>query len=250
MGRVVEVEGGQCIQADLFTEAWNAIEINNSSCAIIDPPYGGIVSAYWDETDGKQLAQLLTTLMGVLSCRMPDGSQVWLWGGIGTPSNRALYRALVQTEDETLWQCAEQITWKKKRGYGTQWRCLMTREECLRFVLGDIRKPLVYNVQHTDIERGYAGFNPDHPAKSKFKRLTCIWDHASDMGQNKPHQCHKPEPLARTQILTSTNPGDTVLDLFAGSGEVSLTARKLGRRFVAYENDPEEFEKLVRRLSQ
>ncbi len=181
---------------------------------------------------------------------MPDGSQVWLWGGIGKPGNRALYRTLLQVETATRWQCAEQITWKKKRAYGTQWRTLMTREECLRFVLGDPKKPLVYNVQYTDIERGYAGFNPKHPAKSKFKRQTCIWDHASDMGQNKPHQCHKPEPLARSQILTSTNPGDTVLDLFAGSGEVSLTARKLGRRFVAYENDPEQFDALVRRLSE
>jgi DNA modification methylase len=126
----------------------------------------------------------------------------------------------------------------------------MTREECLRFVLGDARKPLIYNVQHTEEERGYAGFNPKYPARSKFKRLTCIWEHASDMGQNKPHECHKPEPLARTQILTSTNPGDTVLDLFAGSGEVSLTARKLGRRFVAYENDPAQFDALVRRLSE
>jgi DNA modification methylase len=181
---------------------------------------------------------------------MPVGAQAWLWGGIGTPDNRTLYRTLLEIEDRSPWQCAEQITWKKKRGYGTTWRCLMTREECLRFVLGDARKPLIYNVQHTEEERGYAGFNPKYPARSKFKRLTCIWEHASDMGQNKPHECHKPEPLARTQILTSTNPGDTVLDLFAGSGEVSLTARKLGRRFVAYENDPAQFDALVRRLSE
>lgn len=237
-----------CIEEDLFARGCDELANYGANCAILDPPYSGIVKAGWDRIGAVELSFLLRVLFDRLEMIMPAGSQAWLWGGIGTPSNRALYRTMMAVEGMTKWQCAEQITWKKKRAYGTAWRNLMTREECLRFVLGDIKKPLVYNVQYTDIERGYAGFNAKHPAKSKFKRLTCIWDHASDMGQNKPHECHKPEPLARTQILTSTNEGDTVLDLFAGSGEVSLTARKLGRRFVAYENDPEQFDRLVERL--
>jgi len=245
MGRIVEVPGGTCVQANLFDPA---TVIGYGACAIIDPPYGGIVTAQWDKIGAKQLAELLTWLFRQLETPVGERGQVWLWGGVGKPNNRALYTALLQIESSTRWQCAEQITWKKKRAYGTRWRTLMTREECLRFVLGDAQNPHTYNIQYTDIERGYSGFNPQHPAKSKFKRLTCIWDHASDMGRNKPHECHKPEPLARTQILTSTNEGDTVLDLFAGSGEVSLTARKLKRRFIAYENDPEQFDKLVKRL--
>lgn len=124
----------------------------------------------------------------------------------------------------------------------------MTREECLRFVLGDVKHPRVYNVQLTDKERGYAGFLAKYPAKSKFKRLTAIWDHASDMLQKKPHKCHKPWPLAHSQILSTTNSGETVLDLFAASGQVSISARDLGRKFVAYDADKIEFEKLVTRL--
>jgi DNA modification methylase len=102
----------------------------------------------------------------------------------------------------------------------------------------------------TETKRGYAGFNSKHPAKSEFKRLTMVWDHASDMGQNKPHKCHKPEPLAKTQIEMCTNPGDLVLDLFAGSGQIAITARDLGRPFVSVERDPEVFDALVERLRE
>lgn len=247
MNTVVEVPGGFCIKCDLFDSAW---EPHPFDLAIADPPYGdGIVSDKWDQIPARVLAGLLASLAEKLSTKGSPGCHFWLWGGIGTPNERALYRALIEIEDAGKWQCAEQITWKKHRGYGTDWRCLMNREECLRFVLGDAKSPRVYHKQFTEEKRGYAGFNLKYPAKNENKRLTMIWDHASDMGQNKPHKCHKPKPLAETQILSTTNEGDTVLDLFSGSGEVSLYAQSHGRRFVAYENDAETFDRLVERLS-
>ena len=113
-----------------------------------------------------------------------------MWGGIGVPGDRTLYRTLLRIEETTNWQMAEQITWRKKRAYGTNWRCLMNREECLRFVLCPegpyeeaIKHPYHYEPQYTDEVRGYSGFNSKHPARSEFKRLTMIWDHASDMGK-------------------------------------------------------------------
>lgn len=229
--------------------------------AIADPPYGdGIVAEKWDQVSAKELAQHLASMAAKLAQKGLPGSHLWLWGGIGTPGERALYRALIEIEDVGDWLMAEQITWRKKRGYGTEWRCLMTREECLhftlaereeclRFVLGDVKKPRVYHKQFTDEVRGYEGFNEKYKAKSDFKRLTMVWDHASDMGQNKPHKCHKPRELAETQILSTTDEGDLVLDLFAGSAEVSLVARECDRRFVAYEGDSVEFDKIVARLS-
>lgn len=243
----VEVRGGRVVLADIFAPDFYPDAFD---CGIADPPYGdAIVKAKWDKIDARTLAANLQRLAGRLATVASDGAHFWMWGGIGKPNERALYRALIAIEDDGRWQCAEQITWRKKRGYGTDWRCLMTREECLRFVLGNAKKPRVYNVQFTDELRGYAGFNPEHPAKNDHKRLTAIWDHASDMGQNKPHECHKPAPLARSQILATTNPGDRVIELFAGSGEACLVAREIERPFVAYEGDPDEFEKLVARLS-
>lgn len=243
--RRVDVPGGICILGDVFDPA---LVFPTAEMAIVDPPYGdSIVDADWDNVTGSSLSAQLRNLMDSLSQCMLPGSHLWMWGGIGTPNNRALYRTLLDVESDGAWAMAEQITWRKKRAYGTNWRCLMTREECLRFVLGDPKKPRFYQVQFTDEERGYAGFNAKYPAKSKFKRLTMVWDHASDMG-TKPHKCYKPAPLARSQILATSEEGDLILDLFAGSGEVSIQARDLDRAFIAYENDPSEFEKLLARL--
>lgn len=45
----------------------------------------------------------------------------------------------------------------------------------------------------------------------------------------------KPEELLRQVIQVSTNPGDLVLDCFAGSGTTAAVAHKLGRRWVTIE---------------
>lgn len=45
----------------------------------------------------------------------------------------------------------------------------------------------------------------------------------------------KPEELLERIIHVATDPGDLVLDLFAGSGTTATTAHKLGRRWVAVE---------------
>jgi len=248
--RIVTTKGGLIIQGDLFGCDHDLIEAcRGAALAVLDPPYGNIVSDYWDKLDDEDLARNLAVLFGDLSAVMLDGSHACLWGGFGSPGNRSFFRSILAIEGQTDWQMAALNTWRKKRAYGTKWRCLAAREEMARFVLGDIKKPRAFNIQFTEHKRGYKGFNKNHPAKSEYKRLTMVWDHASDMTQNKPHKCLKPEPLARTQIGMCTNEGDTVLDLFAGSGELSRVAREMGREFVAIENDPATFERLVEYLT-
>ena len=55
------------------------------------------------------------------------------------------------------------------------------------------------------------------------------------MLENTAHPTQKPEKLLAKLILASSDPGGIVLDPFAGSGSTAVTARKLGRRFVAIE---------------
>lgn len=224
--------------ADVFTDNW-IWAAGGAGLAILDPPYGDIVDEDWDRISDVDLSTRLVDVFRRLEQVMLPGSHAFLWGGFGVPGNRAFFRTVLAVEERTPWRMAALNTWRKKRAYGTDWRCLLTREECARFVLGDIKKPRVFHVQHTDEDRGYAGFNKKHPAKSPKKRLTMVWDHASDMGQNKPHPQHKPAPLVDTQILMTTNPGDLVLDLFSGSGEVAIRAAAHGRHCVSVEKKVE-----------
>ena len=57
------------------------------------------------------------------------------------------------------------------------------------------------------------------------------------MPENTDHPTQKSEKLLAKLILASTNPGDFVLDPFVGSGTTSVTAKKLGRRFLGIECD-------------
>jgi site-specific DNA-methyltransferase (adenine-specific) len=68
------------------------------------------------------------------------------------------------------------------------------------------------------------------------------------MSENTEHPTQKPEKLLAKVILASSRPGDLVLDPFLGSGTTAVVARKLGRRFLGVEADPEHCLAALRRL--
>jgi modification methylase len=53
----------------------------------------------------------------------------------------------------------------------------------------------------------------------------------------KVHPTQKPEALLARILLSSSNPGDVVLDPFFGTGTTGAVARKLGRHFIGLERD-------------
>jgi site-specific DNA-methyltransferase (adenine-specific) len=52
------------------------------------------------------------------------------------------------------------------------------------------------------------------------------------------HGCQMPEQLLGRIIKVSSNPGEVVLDPFAGSGTTLVVAKKLGRRWLGFELSP------------
>src|ERR1700759_172582 len=66
----------------------------------------------------------------------------------------------------------------------------------------------------------------------------------------KAHPTQKPEALLHRVILSSTRPGDVILDPFFGTGTTGAAARRLGRRYVGIERDPGYAEFARRRISQ
>lgn len=61
---------------------------------------------------------------------------------------------------------------------------------------------------------------------------------AANNPRNKAHPTEKPVELMEHYILNSTQPGDIVLDPFAGSGSTLIAAQKNGRRWIGCEIDP------------
>ena len=75
--------------------------------------------------------------------------------------------------------------------------------------------------------------------ESKGKLVTDWWDDISQLrgytstSEATQYPTQKPETLLERIILTSSNPGDLVLDAFGGSGTTPAVAEKLGRRWIA-----------------
>ncbi len=67
--------------------------------------------------------------------------------------------------------------------------------------------------------------------------------------QHKPHPTTKPLPLMRELVSLFTDPGELVLDPFAGSGSTGVACGMLGRHFVGWELDQTYFEIAKRRLN-
>jgi len=63
------------------------------------------------------------------------------------------------------------------------------------------------------------------------------------------HNCQMPEQLLGRIIKASSNPGQTVLDPFGGSGTTLAVARKLGRRFIGFELSKNYAKKIQTRLN-
>jgi modification methylase len=53
----------------------------------------------------------------------------------------------------------------------------------------------------------------------------------------KAHPTQKPEALLFRCVMAATNPGDTILDPFFGTGTTGAVARRLGRHFIGLERD-------------
>ena len=62
------------------------------------------------------------------------------------------------------------------------------------------------------------------------------------------HPTPKPEWLMLDAVDAFTDPGETILDPFAGSGTTGVAAIRLGRRFIGIEKDPKYFELACERL--
>lgn len=89
------------------------------------------------------------------------------------------------------------------------------------------------------------------PAKEVGSNQEAKRDHLRKMFPDMaPFSTPKPERLLQRIIHIATNPGDIVLDCFAGSGSTAAVAHKMGRRWVTSELRPETVESFTKpRLS-
>ena len=250
----VEFKDGLAINGDSTSQEIVDIVkdyLGNDNVPLIatDPPYGNIVMQDWDRVkmNDDEYADHMVQWTRLWSQILEQGGAFYVWGGLGLPNFRPFIKYLTRVEDNNF-KMSNLITWSKKRAYGVQNNYLFTREELAYFIKGNPKKPLKFNIPLLETKRGYAGYNEKYPAKSEFFRRTNVWMDINEIFKGKLHPTQKPSRVVEIPIEVHTDPGDYVVDPFAGSGATAFAARKLGRRFVVVEKDEEIFNSMIQRL--
>jgi len=88
--------------------------------------------------------------------------------------------------------------------------------------------------------------------KAKRGKLpTDTWWHTivgTNSREKTGYPTQKPLGIIRRIILASSNPGNTVLDFFAGSGTIGAACLELGRNFILIDNNVQSLQVMTRRF--
>lgn len=92
--------------------------------------------------------------------------------------------------------------------------------------------------------------SPEKAARGKLP--TDTWWHTivpTNGAEKTGYPTQKPLGIVNRIITASSNPGELVLDFFAGSGTVGESCLKLGRQFLLIDNNPEAIEVMKKRFA-
>ena len=102
--------------------------------------------------------------------------------------------------------------------------------------------------RYTFNHQGMKGLNDEKQMRSDWWLLSLARgaERVRDENGNKAHSAQKPESLLYRVILSSSNPGDLVLDPFFGSGTTGVVAKWLHRNWIGIERE-EKYIKLAQK---
>ena len=77
-----------------------------------------------------------------------------------------------------------------------------------------------------------------------------IYEYPLQGGKQRFHPTQKSLPLFEELIKKHSNPGDKVLDTFAGSATTAIAAINTGRSFIGSEISKEYYDKSINRIKE
>lgn len=226
-------------------EIWeNCVAVGSVDMVLIDPPYGGIVSDSYDRIDEGACLDMLLNLSRLAESALIDGGTCYIFGGIGKFKNRPFLKFLSTVEERTGLKLHNVLTWKKRRGYGTQYNYMFTREEIAMLIKGD--RPRYFKVQRTSETRSVGWKRRLVSAKyrplSENMRVSNVITHINELFRGKLCTAEKPAALYHMLISASCPVGGIVLDPMCGSGTTMVAAANAGVRSVLIDIDSDMIE--------
>ncbi len=229
--------------ADAF-KALRSLPKENFDLLFVDPPYN-LTKAFGKETFRERTSddyeQWLDSWLSLCKRLLKPTASIYICGDWRSS-------AAIQRIGSKYFKLQNRITWEREKGRGAKANWKNTAEDIWYFTMSDeftfnldavkvrrkVMAPYRENGKPKDWNTEKEGnFRDTHPSNIWTDITVPFWS----MPENTDHPTQKPEKLLAKIILASTNPGDLLLDPFAGSGTTAVAAKKLGRDFVAIEAD-------------
>lgn len=242
---------GDCI------EQMNALPEKSVDLIFADPPYnlqlGGdllrpdnskvdAVDDHWDQFDSFAAYDAFTREWLKAARRvLKDDGAIWVIG-----SYHNIFRVGVAVQDLGFW-ILNDIVWRKSNP--------MPNFKGTRFA--NAHETLIWASKSRNAKRYTFNYdalkmaNDEVQMRSDWTIPLCTGEErvkGSD-GQ-KAHPTQKPEALLYRVILSTTKPGDVILDPFFGVGTTGAAAKRLGRKFIGIEREAEYLEHAKARIAK
>ncbi len=228
---------GDCV------EVMRGLPENSVDVIFADPPYnmqlGGdlhrpdnskvdAVTDHWDQFESFQSYDAFTRewLDEAYRVLKPTGT-IWVIG-----SYHNIFRVGASLQDKGFWVLND-IIWRKSNP--------MPNFKGTRFT--NAHETMIWATKSKD-GKGYTfnyqamkALNDDIQMRSDWTLPICNGNERIKVNGQKGHSTQKPEALLHRVIMSSTNPGDVILDPFFGSGTTGAVAKRLGRKYIGIERE-------------
>jgi modification methylase len=233
---MTEIILGDCIAA------MEAMPEKSVDMIFADPPYnlqlngdlfrpeGSRVDAVdddWDKFDTFAAYDRFTRAWLAAARRvLKDDGTIWVIG-----SYHNIFRVGTALQDLGFWVLND-IVWRKTNP--------MPNFKGTRFT--NAHETMIWcskreNARYTFNYHAMKTLNDDLQMRSDWTLPICTGEERIKVGGVKAHPTQKPESLLYRVLLAATDPGDTVLDPFLGSGTTGAVAKMLGRKFIGIDRE-------------
>jgi site-specific DNA-methyltransferase (adenine-specific) len=238
----VELPLDQVVQGDCL-EVLKTFPESSVDLVFADPPYNlQLQQELWRpnmtrvngvDDDWDKFASLAEydafTHAWLSACRrvLKDTGTIWV---IGTYHN--IYRVGAILQDLGYW-ILNDVIWLKTNP--------MPNFRGVRFT--NAHETLIWaqkncGASYTFNHHAMKALNDDLQMRSDWRLPICSGKERLKLDGAKAHATQKPEALLYRVLLSSTRPGNVILDPFFGSGTTGAAARRLGRHWIGIERDP------------
>lgn len=195
----------------------------------------------WDQFESFQAYDAFTRawLLAARRVLKPNGT-IWVIG-----SYHNIFRVGATMQDLGFW-ILNDVVWRKTNPMPNfRGRRFQNAHETMIWASRDPKaKGYTFNYE------AMKAANDDVQMRSDWLFPICTGaERLKDENGDKVHPTQKPEALLARVLLSSSKPGDVVLDPFFGSGTTGAVAKRLGRHFVGVEREQSYIDAALERIA-